>query len=90
MSTPPLDDYVSVPLEIVENLVILNPKRYAELLQAESALRQAQARETQLRTVLEQIANRPDAEMERAKTLHWDMRGWARAVLAAPEPQDTP
>jgi hypothetical protein len=30
---------------------------------------------------LRMIADRPDAEMQQAKTLHWDMRGWARYAL---------
>lgn len=36
-----------------------------------------------LRNALEKIASFDDASMAVAKTLHWDMRGWARAAMAA-------
>lgn len=35
----------------------------------------------ELRAALEQIANREDSEMVTARTLHYDMRGWARRAL---------
>lgn len=35
------------------------------------------------RTALEHIARAPDLMMDVAQTLHWDMRDWARAALAA-------
>jgi hypothetical protein len=52
-------------------------KRETELTQCADALRAA----------LEQIANRDDAEMAAARTLHYDMRGWARAALETKDAQ---
>ena len=39
------------------------------------------AENVKLRSALKQIADRPDDEMAVARTLHYDMRGWARAAL---------
>jgi hypothetical protein len=41
----------------------------------------AEAEVARLRAALEQIANRDPAEMATARTLHYDMAGWARAAL---------
>jgi hypothetical protein len=38
-----------------------------------------------LRAALARIADRSDAEMEQARTLHYDMRGWAKAAMALVE-----
>lgn len=54
--------------------------------QSDSALALAAAQNQRLTTALEQIANRDDREMAVARTLHYDMRGWALAALASEEP----
>lgn len=46
-----------------------------------NALLDAEREIAELRAALHKIADRPDAEMEAARTLHYDMRGWARAAL---------
>jgi hypothetical protein len=43
---------------------------------------QLRAEVERLRAELSHIANRDDAEMAHARTLYYDMRGWARAVLS--------
>jgi hypothetical protein len=55
------------------------------LLDAERELAAMRAERDELRAVLHQIADRPDAEMATAQTLHYDMRGWALAALARGE-----
>lgn len=55
---------------------------------AASALATAMARNQHLQHTLEQIANRDETEMARARTLHYDMRGWARAALVPEEQSD--
>ena len=50
--------------------------------EAEQNLAASQARERRLREACERIANWPDEDMSQARTLHYDMRGWARAALA--------
>ena len=42
-----------------------------------------QAENKRLRSALEQIASFPDEGMETARTLHYDMRGWAKRALDA-------
>lgn len=44
-------------------------------------LQAAAATVERLREALEHIAAVPDDAMKVALTLHWDMRGWARAAL---------
>jgi hypothetical protein len=44
-------------------------------------LAEAKAECARYRAALEQIANRDDNEMVAARTLHYDMRGRARAAL---------
>lgn len=54
-----------------------------ELAQPRAELAQALSENARLRAALEKIANRDDAEMVTARTLHYDMRGWAAAALEA-------
>lgn len=43
-----------------------------------------------LRSALLRMADWPDENMETARTLHYDFRGWARAALYAPPLTDGP
>lgn len=53
----------------------------AELEATRSRLERYETALEQARHDLERIANRTDAEMETARTLHIDMRGWAREAV---------
>lgn len=53
----------------------------AFIAESRTALPRLIAEMRRLRAALKQIANRDEVEMQSARTLHYDMRGWARAAL---------
>ena len=71
-------------------VVMDNETYYPQAVRAEDQAFCAAARDAvpalvaevrRLRGALHQIARRDDAEMAAAKTLHYDMRGWAQRAL---------
>jgi hypothetical protein len=76
------EPYSPTELEKVSSLIHRFNSPHSPQRRLLATLQAERAEKERLRDALEQIAHFDDAHMETARTLHYDMRGWARAVLA--------